>query len=250
MPQAQAAPSPGPVRKQVIIRGLGPSLKVNGVAIPGVLQDPTLGLYDSSGTLVAMNDNWRSTQEMQIEATGLAPTDDRESAIIAELEPDQYTAIIRGAGNTTGIGLLEVYDLQPAASNPLTNLSMRGKVETGDDVLIGGIIAGGGNRAKILFRAIGPDLADDGVMNPLNDPTLELYDTNGDLLASNDNWKDTQEQEITATGIPPSDDRDSAILKILPSENYTVVVRGKSNGNTPATGVAIVEAYNLGPVIP
>lgn len=187
---------------------------------------------------------------MQIEATGLAPTDDRESTIIAELEPGQYTAIIRGAGNTTGIGLLELYDLQPAALNPLTNLSVRGKVETGDDVLIGGIIANGGNRAKILFRAIGPDLAADGVMNPLNDPTLQLYDTNGNLLASNDNWKDTQEQEIAATGIPPNDDRDSAILQTLPSANYTVVVRGKSNGNTSATGVAIVEAYNLGPVIP
>ena len=227
--------------KKVLIRGLGPSL--TGQNVSGVLQDPVLELNNSSGisSVIATNDNWKESQQTEIAATGIPPTNDSESAIVQTLAPGAYTAVLRGKGDTTGVGLVEVYDL--GGDSELANLSSRGRVETGDNVMIGGVIVGpaGIGNARIIVRAIGPTLAARGVAGSLQDPTLELYDGNGAQLAANDNWKDTQEADITASQIPPSDDREAAIITTAAPGNYTAIVRGKND----STGVALVEAYNL-----
>ena len=230
--------------KKVMLRGIGPSLSAFGV--PGVLADPTLELHDVSTTLET-NDNWKtradgSSQQAVIEATGIAPTNDLESAIVRTLPANNagYTAIVRGKNNTTGVGVVEAYDLDTAANSKLGNISTRGLVETGDDILIGGFIAGNG-LTKVIIRAIGPTLANFGITNPLLDPTLELHDSSGTAIATNDDWQTTQESEIIATGIPPTDPRESAIVSTLPPGGYTAVVRGKNN----TTGIAVVEVYNI-----
>jgi hypothetical protein len=171
------------------------------------------------------------------------PTNDLESAIVATLAPGAYTAIVSGKNGRTGVALVEAYDLDQAAGQ-LANISTRGFVDIDDNVMIGGFIVGGGSdgaTATVLLRAIGPSLATQQVVGALQDPTLELHDGNGNTLSSNDDWKATQQAEITATGIPPTDDRESALVQTLALGNYTVVVRGKNN----TTGVALVEAYNL-----
>jgi len=225
--------------KKVIVRGIGPSLTSFGVA--GALQDPFLELHDINGAIIATNDNWRDTQESEIEATGLAPTDDRESAIVMTLASDSnYTAILRGTNDTTGVGLVEVYDLDQTANSKLANISTRGFVDTGDNVMIGGFISGNGV-AKVIVRAIGPSLTSFGVPGALQDPTLELHDGTGAIIATNDNWRDTQESEIEATGLAPTDDRESAIVATITPGNYTAIVRGTND----TTGVALVEVYNI-----
>jgi hypothetical protein len=231
----------GTAPKRVVIRAIGPSLKINGAPLAGRLQDPTLELRASDGSLLAANDNWRSSQETEITTTGLAPTDDRESAIVKTLTPGNYTAIIRGVADTTGIGVVEVYDVESASLSDLANISTRGFVDTGDNVIIGGFILRGDSAQKILLRAIGPELTASGVSGALQDSVMELRDENGGLLMANDNWKETQQAEIEATGIPPRDDRESAILRTLSAGNYTSIIRGKGD----STGVALVEAYNL-----
>ncbi|MDQ3116772.1 MAG: hypothetical protein M3Q86_09230, partial [Verrucomicrobiota bacterium] len=187
------------------------------------------------------NDNWRDTQEQEIMDTTIPPTDDLEAAIVATLDPGFYTAIVRGKNDTTGIGLVEVYDLDEAADSELANISTRGFVDTGDNVMIGGLIVGDGVNTTVVVRAIGPSLGAIGVSNPLQNPTLELHGTNGDLLASDDDWKDTQQAEIEAAGLAPTDDRESAILSVLAPGLYTAIVRGKDD----TTGVGLMEVYNL-----
>ena len=179
---------------------------------------------------------WRAT-------AGIPPTDPRESALIATLDPGSYTGILSGVGGTTGVGLVKVYDLDQSAGSRLANISTRGFVDVGDNVMIGGIIIGPSDTAAatVLFRAIGPSLGAAGVQNPLQDPVLELHDVQGTTIATNDDWKDTQETEIEATGIPPTDNRESAILQTLNPGNYTAIVKGKND----TTGVALVEAYHL-----
>lgn len=232
----------GSAPRTLLVRGIGPSLKANGTPVPGALQNPFLELRDSRGTIITTNDDWgKSAQKDAISATGLAPQDARESAILMSLNPGTYTAIVRGVGNTTGLGLVEIYDLSPAPNSTLANLSSRGFVGIGDDALIGGIIVLGVAPQTVILRAIGPDLADSGVAGSLADPTIELHNANGGLLASNDNWRSNQETEILATDVAPHDDRDAAILRALPAGNYTAVVRGAGN----STGVALVEAYAL-----
>ncbi|MEO6872633.1 MAG: SGNH/GDSL hydrolase family protein [Chthoniobacterales bacterium] len=226
--------------KQVLIRGLGPSLQVNGVPVANTLADPTLDLYQGSN-LIQTNDNWKDTQEAGIEATGLAPTNDLESAISVTLDPGSYTVILRGKNSTTGIGLMEAYDLDTAAASTLANTSTRGFVQGGDDVLIAGFIVGNGGSDTVVVRAIGPSLADAGVANPLADPTLDLYDGNGNVIRSDDNWRDAQESLIASTGLAPTNDLESAIIRSLEPGNYTAIVRGNGGG----TGVALVEVYNL-----
>lgn len=223
--------------KKVIIRAIGPSLSA---FIPGALADPTLELRNSTGGLIASNDNWRSEQEAEIIATGIPPTNDLESAIVATLPANlaNYTAIVRGVNNGTGIGLVEAYDLDQSVDSKLANISTRGFVQTGDNVLIGGLIVLGQDPLRVLVRAIGPSLPLPGV---LGNPTLELHDGNGALIAANDNWRSNQEAEIIATGIPPSNDLESAIVRNLAPGNYTAIVRGVNN----STGVALVEAYGL-----
>ena len=221
--------------KKVIVRAIGPSL-----TLAGALTDPFLELRDSSGVLIRSNDNWRSDQEAEIIATTIPPGNDLESAIVETLPANNsaYTAIVRGVNGGTGIGVVEVYDLNQAVDSKLANISTRGLVQTEDNVLIGGLIVLGQNPLRVIVRAIGPSLS---VSGALGDPTLELHDGNGATIASNDNWRSDQEAEIIATGIPPSDDLESAIVRNLAPSAYTAIVRGV-NGTT---GVALVEAYGL-----
>jgi hypothetical protein len=224
--------------KKIIVRAIGPSLSS---FFSGTLIDPILELRDSSGALVASNDNWRSDQEAEIIATGISPSNDLESAIVATLPANNsaYTAIVRGVNNGTGIGVVEAYDLDRTVDSKLANISTRGFVQTGDDVLIGGLIVVGQNPVTVMVRAIGPSLP---VAGALEDPTLELRDSNGALIASSDNWPNSgQAAEISATGIAPSNDFESAILRTLTPGPYTAIVRGV-NGTT---GVALIEAYAL-----
>ncbi|MDQ3115387.1 MAG: hypothetical protein M3Q86_02050, partial [Verrucomicrobiota bacterium] len=208
----------------------------------GTLPNPKIELRDVSGALIASNDDWMNgANKDAIIALGLAPNNDAESAILAELAPGAYTTIMSDAGGATGNGLVELFATNPAAPASPANISTRGFVQTGDDVMIGGFILTGTDTRRLLLRAIGPSLGAFGVSNALLDPTLELHDENGALLSSNDNWRDTQESEIAATGIPPSDDREAAIVMDLAPSNYTAIVRG-ANGTT---GVALVEAYDV-----
>ncbi len=225
--------------KDVIVRALGPSLKVNGTPLPGTLADPTIQLSGASGVLQT-NDNWMDgPNQAEIAAAGLAPNDSRESAIFATLAPGEYTAVVAGAGGTTGIGLVEAYDLSTApAPSRLANISSRGFVGSGEDVLIGGIIVRGISAQPIVFRAIGPDV---GVSGALADPTLDIHDANGALIGANDNWRSSQETELTASGLAPGNDLDAALIATLPLGDYTAVVRGAGG----ATGVALVEAFAL-----
>jgi hypothetical protein len=243
--------------KRVILRAIGPELRQHGV--PNALVDPTLELRDSDGNLVASNNDWQHTviggiitvdQVQDIQNSGHAPTDASESAIIANLPPSNYTAIMRGLNNTMGVALVEVYDLSPSFHSTLGNISTRSLVQTGDDVMIGGFIVQGTQPKNVIVRAIGPELSQHGVANPLADPTLELHNANGALIASNNNWQqtiiggiitDNQVQDIRNSGHAPQDASESAIVVNLPPGNYTAIVRGVNN----TTGVALVEVYDL-----
>ena len=208
------------------------------------MADPTLELHDANGALMTSNDNWKDSPERaQIEASGLAPKDDRESAILRTLSPGTYTGVLTGKDNTTGIALVEVYDLDANVNSLLANISSRGLVDTGDNVMIGGFIAGNhSGGTEVLIRGIGPSL-EGKVPNPLADPVLELHDSNGATLETNDNWKDSPERsEIEATGIPPSNDLESAIIKTVTPAGYTAILRGNT-GSGP--GIALVEIYNI-----
>ncbi len=225
--------------KRIMARAIGPSLSVNGK-----LQDPYLEIHDSAGNPPLTNDNWRSTQEAEIQQTGLAPTDDHESAIVKRLPAGNYTAIIRGADNSPGIGVVELYDLSTSDPGELGNLSVRADVQTDDKVLFDGMILQGGAPKRVLFRAIGPSIKINGTPVPgtLQDPTLSFYSGNGTLIATNDNWHDAPNaSDIQGTGLAPLDDRESAILVTLMPGNYTTIVRGV-NGTT---GIALAEAYKL-----
>jgi hypothetical protein len=234
----------GSATKRVIIRALGPSLEAGGDPVPGALQDPILEVHGPDGDLRVSNDNWRSSQESEIQNTGLAPSDDREAAVATRLEAGNYTAVLKGADSSTGIGLIEIYDLEAANQMELGNLSVRADVQTGDNVLIDGLILRGGNAKRVLFRAIGPSLNVNGdpVPGRLQDTTLELHDENGALLVGNDNWKDAANaQEIQDTGLAPTDDKESAILMTLQPGLYTSIVRGANQ----TTGIGLAEAYKL-----
>lgn len=223
--------------KQVLIRGIGPSLAQFGV--PGPIPDPFLELHKADGSVVT-NDNWQQAANAGEIPAGFAPSNDLESAIYTTLTPGAYTAILKGAHGETGVGLAEVYDFEAASPAKLANIATRGVVNTGDDVMIGGFIIGGSEPARILVRAIGPSLTAFGVEGALQATTLELHDANGSVI-SNDGWRSTQESEIMATTIAPTDDHESAILATLVPGSYTAIVRGKND----TTGIGLVEAYNL-----
>jgi hypothetical protein len=253
----------GNAPKKVIVRAVGPELTALGV--PGALQDTTLELHDGTGVLIATNDDWKTTviggaitedQSAAVQTSGAAPTDDRESAVIATLDPYNpavggtvglYTAIVRGKDDTTGVASVELYDLGTASldvssSAQLANISTRGVVQTGDDVMIGGFIVRGDFPATVIVRAIGPSLTAKGVSGALQDTTLELHDGTGALIGSNDNWQDDPgAAQIQADNLAPTDPRESATIVTLAPGNYTAIVRGANN----TTGVALVEAYVL-----
>jgi hypothetical protein len=211
------------------------------VGVQGSLSDPLLELYDASGNLLATNNDWQQTQAQSLRDANLAPSNDLEAAILATLAPGAYTAILRGNGNATGIGLVEVYDLQTSSTSKLGNLSTRGLVGSAQNVMIGGTIVTGSDPARVVFRALGPSLGVVGIQNPLGDPQLDLFDANGGKISSNNNWKDSQQVAIAGAGLAPSSDLESAILADLVPGNYTAVVSGV-NG---ASGIALVEAYHL-----
>ena len=232
----------GDTPKRVILRAIGPSLEDVGVA--GSLADPTLELFNASGESIGFNDNWKTGgQRAEIEQTGVPPGNERESALVMNLQPSNYTAIVRGANGGTGVALVEAYDLDSAASR-LVNISTRSNVSIGENVMIGGFIIGSEHSTKVMLRAIGPSLAqaDPPVENALIDPSLELRDGQGSLIVSNDNWVNSpQRQQIQESGLAPADGRESAIIAALPKGNYTAIVRS-SDGSA---GIALVEVYRL-----
>lgn len=228
--------------KEVVLRAIGPSLTDFGIT--NALPDPILELRAVDGSLITMNDNWKDTQQGAIEASGFQPQSDLESAILTTLDPGNYTAIVRGKDDTTGVGLVEGYDLDTLADSQLANISTRGFVDTGNNVMIGGFILGGnGGNVRIVVRALGPSLTEFGVANALANPTLELRDANGVVIQSNDNWKDSQRTEIEATGLQPPLDPESAVLSTLGPGAYTAIVAGQGD----LTGVGLVEVYRLAP---
>jgi predicted outer membrane repeat protein len=232
----------GTAPKRIALRGIGPSLALAGVT--GVLADPVIELHDQTGALIAQNDNWSSSADLRtdIVGVGLAPADPHESALIATLTPGQYTVVLKGAGDTTGVGLIEIYDLDGSKVSKLANISTRGQVAGGDQVMIGGFIVQGGNGpTNVVLRAIGPSLQKAGVAGALTDTLLEVHDGNGALISSNDDWRQGPDTAfISGNSLQPGDDRESALLLSTPAEgNYTAIVKGK-NG---AVGVCVVEAY-------
>jgi cyclophilin family peptidyl-prolyl cis-trans isomerase len=232
----------GPSAKRLVIRGIGPS-----TGLSGALADPVLELHDSTGAVIVSNDNWGDAANKQdMIDLGLAPTSPNESAILATIPSDPnyaaYTAVVRGANNTVGIGLVEVYDVDSGPGSTLVNIATRGQVGVDPNALIGGFILGGTESKRMLVRAIGPSLSAFGIQGALADPILELRDSNGALLESNDDWGSSPNQaDIQASGLAPTNTKESAVLRILPTGLYTAIVRGVNN----TAGIGSVEVYQL-----
>ncbi len=224
----------GTQAKRVIIRGIGPSLP-----LPGKMLDPALTLHDASGAVIGSNDNWaQNGNSQEIVESGVPPSSSSEAALLLSLAPGSYTAVLSGANQTSGTAVVEVYDLDPAADSKLANISTRASVQTDDNVLIGGLIVVGQSAADVIVRAIGPSLSVPGAMA---NPTLELRDVNGGVLGFNDNWRTAQQNAIIDTGVPPTNDAESAIVTSFSPGSYTAIVRG-ANGTI---GIAVVEVYQL-----
>lgn len=230
----------GSVPKKVIVRGIGPSLKNGGNPYPGRMADPTLELHNSN-SVIASNNDWQDTQKTEIQNTGIPPNDPKEAAIVGTLNPGAYTVILRGNNNSTGTAVVEAFDLDTTAPSELANISSRGLVGTGDNILIAGFFTGPttASHTNVVVRAIGPSIKNQ-VPNALNDPTLELRDSFGVLIGINDDWMESQKAEIQATGLAPTNNAESAVLKTLTPGNYTVLVRGKNQ-----TGVGVVEVFHV-----
>ncbi|MBA3273720.1 MAG: hypothetical protein H0T11_07590 [Chthoniobacterales bacterium] len=228
----------GPAKKSIILRGIGPSLHVNGA-----ISDPVLELHNSDGTIAATNDDWQSAQRQQLEASGLAPDDPREAAMLVSLDRGDYTVVLSGQSGATGIGLVEIYDVDPQGLSAFRNLATRARLGRGDDVMIGGVIIGGSETASVVVRALGPSLRGSAanIDDALADPTLVLFDGNGSAVAANDNWQETQRAKIEQTGLAPANAAESAILAALPAGAYTAMLSGKNNSR----GVALLETYKL-----
>jgi hypothetical protein len=236
----------GSAPKQVLLRAIGPSLSHFGV--PNVLADPVLELHGPAEFVTVTNDNWRDTQEIGIAATGIAPSNSTESAILATLSPGAYTGIVQGKNNTSGVALIEVYDLNPGAASKLANLSTRAFISTGSDVAIAGFVLGDGNVSdRVVLRGLGPSLAPGAFPagTVLANPILELRDGNGVLLIANNNWEDNAAQAaiITAAGLAPTNNIEAGIAATLPPGVYTALLAELNDG----TGIGLVEIYDLGP---
>jgi hypothetical protein len=240
----------GSTPKHVLLRAIGPSL--TGFGVPNALADPVLELHGPGAFATVTNNNWRDTQEAEIQATGIPPTNNLEAAIDATLDPGAYTAIVRGNGNTaadrTGVALVEVYDLNQTVASKLANLSTRAFVSTGDNIVIAGFLLSDSNLDdRLVVRGIGPSLAP-GILPVdavLADPTLELRDTNGALILANNDWQDNgaQAAEILAAGLAPTNALESGIAATLPPGLYTALLAGRNNN----VGIGVVEVYDIGP---
>jgi hypothetical protein len=230
----------------IFLRGLGPSLHAN-FGLTGVLPDPFLELYDATGNLIASNDNWRDDPSAStVESHGLAPQNDSESALARGLDTGNYTVLLRDAQGASGLGLVEVYNELSSPNSPpggeTVNLSTRGFVQSGNNVMIAGLILQPGTYlTRIVARALGPSLAASGIANPLPDPVLELRDEQGALIVANDDWQTGQLDDLRAVGLAPANDQEAAIFLRLPPGAYTAIVRGKAG----AAGIGLVEWYNL-----
>jgi arylsulfatase A-like enzyme len=233
----------GAESKQVILRALGPTLGQPPFNVPHALANPMIELRDSTGALIIANDDWGSAPNAQaISASGKAPPNRLESAILTSLNPGNYTVIVRGVNNTTGNALIEGYDLdRSTTASEFSNISTRSFIGTGNNVMIAGVIVRGPGSANVIVRGLGPTLSQLGVTNVLADPTLELRDASGNLISFNDNWKDTQQTQIQATGLAPPNDNESAIIATLSPGSYTAILRG----NDSTTGNGLVEVYAL-----
>lgn len=236
----------GTAPKHVLLRAIGPSL--SGFGVPDALADPVLELHGPGAFATVINDNWRddALQEAAIIATGIPPTNNLESAIDATLNPGAYTAILRGKNNTSGVALVELYDLSPAVLGKIANISTRAFVSTGNNIVIAGFTLGGhAGDDRIAVRGLGPSLGLMGVPNTLADPMLELRDGNGALLVSNNDWQDNPAQaaELTAADLPLANNVESGLVATLPPGLYTALLSGVNNG----TGIGLVEVYDLGP---
>ena len=231
--------------KPVVLRGLGPSLTNLGVPAAAVLLNPTLELRGPNGALILMNDNWKdSPQRAQIEGTIFEPDDDREAVILATLAPGNYSAVVSGVGQTTGIGLVEVYDNNQAADSQLANISTRGFVQTADNVMIGGFTLGGNNNpTRVAVRALGPSLTSSGLSSVLADPTLELRNENGTIMLSNDDWQSdpVSAGQLSAHGLALPHPKEAGIFATLPAGQFTAIIAGKNGG----IGIGLIELYNV-----
>jgi hypothetical protein len=228
----------GDTPRAVVLRGIGPSLTGSGVE--DAATDPVLTLFDSTGAVLASNDDW-DPQDPATIASGLMPTDALESMVVATLPAGAYTVVLETKGSP-GVALFELYQLGDDAASGVVNLSTRGRVGLGDDVMIAGFILTGDHSRQVIVRAIGPSLSGADISQPLADPELELYDGNGSLISLNDNWRSSeQEARIVRFGMAPSAEQESAIIATLPAGNYTAVVRGVGESE----GVALVEIYAL-----
>ncbi|HVF73348.1 MAG TPA: Calx-beta domain-containing protein [Chthoniobacterales bacterium] len=233
--------------KKIMVRALGPFLTQFG--INDALANPTLEIRDGTNTVVATNNDWRNTQvggiitsdqAAEIEGSGLAPTNDFESAIIANLVPGSYTAVVRGVSDTVGTGIVDAYDLSPASPARLANVATRGLIRPGDQLMIAGFITQSGD-VRAVLRAIGPSLSGFGINNALPDTTLQLRDVNGAMVRENDDWESDQKSELESTGLQPGDPREAALVVTLAPGQYTAQVRGKPE----TTGIGVVELYFL-----
>lgn len=236
----------GDAPKRVLVRAIGPSLATEGIPADEVLVDPQLELYDGAGNPIAVNDDWGTANKQDIIDTGVPPKSSKEAAILITLPANStglgYTAIVRGAANTIGVALVEVYDLDSGPGSTVLNIATRGRVGTQDDrVMIGGFFIGGTDSKRILVRALGPSLANEGVVGELADPKLELRDAQGNLLQQNNDWESTQKAEIQASTLPPNNAKESALIRTMAPGPYTAIVRS----NTSSAGVASVEVYQL-----
>lgn len=235
----------GSAPKQLVVRAIGPSAQ--SATVPNVIANPSVELI-GDGVVLASNDNWRNGPRQQLLADiGLAPTNDNEAALIAtvpsSLDNKSYTAVVHSNGGSTGVGVVEVYDLDAQAGSSILNLSTRGQVGTGSDVLIGGFILGGTDSRRLVVRALGPSLAKQNVSGALSDPTITLRDGNGNIVDANDNWQThPSAAEIQGYGLAPEDAKESAIISTLPAGNYTATIAG--TGSAP-TGVALIEIYQV-----
>ena len=232
----------GNINKRVILRAVGPSLTSDGAPVAGRLDDPTIELFDGDNQSIIFNDDWKDSPDRgEIENSGVRPSDDREPAIARTLAPGRYTAVVRGQNNSAGIAVVETYDRDNGIGSKLANISTRGFVGTGDNVMIGGFITGSQNGAtRVLVRAIGPSLKST-IAAAMSDPVLELKDQNGQTVRANDNWKEDQRQEIEETEAAPSDDAESALVATLNPGNYTAIVSGKNS----SSGVGLVEVFGI-----
>jgi hypothetical protein len=233
----------GNANKSVGVRGIGPSLIQFGVG--GVLSDPTLEVRDSNNALLFANDNWQdnTAQATQLTTLGLAPQDAKESGIVATLPPGAYTAVLAGKNQGTGVGLLEIYDTNAAADAQLANISTRGFVLSGNNVMIGGFILGGDSNSRVAVRGLGPSLTQFGLNPALSDPTLELHDGNGTTLVANDDWlsDSVSASQLSASGLALTNPKESGIFASLPPGAFTAILAGKNGG----IGIGLVEIYNL-----